>query len=78
MRSRQPTSDNKSNHILPVALAQGMETKLICDLSSIHCIRKILLVSKNQQHRIPQLILQMPYDWMLKAMIEKNLYMYVT
>jgi len=45
------------NNILPVALAQGMETKLIGDLSSIHCIWQILLVSKNEQDSIPQLIL---------------------
>jgi hypothetical protein len=42
---------------IPVALAQGVETKLICYLSSIHCIWQILLVSKNEQDSIPQLIL---------------------
>ena len=40
-----------------MALAQGVQTKLICDLCCIHGIWKILLVSKHKQHGIAQLIL---------------------
>jgi hypothetical protein len=35
-----------------------MQTKLVSNFSSIHGIRKILFVCKNQQHSITQLILQ--------------------
>lgn len=45
--------------ILPVALPEGVEAKLISNLSSIHCIWKILLVSKYKQHSISQFILLM-------------------
>ncbi|CAL1407744.1 unnamed protein product [Linum trigynum] len=46
----------KQNSI-PVALTKGMKAELISDLSSIHGIRKILLVCKNKENSIPQLIL---------------------
>jgi hypothetical protein len=45
-------------NILPVVLAQRVETKFISDLSSIHSVGQILLVSKNEQDGITQLILQ--------------------
>ena len=38
-------------------LAQGMQTKLVGDFSSVHGIRKILFVCKHQQHSIAKLIL---------------------
>lgn len=34
-----------------------METKLIGDLSGVHGVRKILLVSKDKKESIPKLIL---------------------
>jgi hypothetical protein len=37
---------------LPVTLAKGVQTKLISNFSSVHCIWKILLVSKHKQHSI--------------------------
>lgn len=43
---------------LPVTLAERVKTKFVGDLSSIHGIRKILLVGKYKQHSIPQFILQ--------------------
>lgn len=43
---------------LPVTLPEGVESKLVGYFSSIHCIRKILFVSKNKQHSIPKLILR--------------------
>jgi hypothetical protein len=42
-----------------VALAQGMEPKLVGDFSSIHRIGEILLVGKHKQHSISQLILEL-------------------
>jgi len=42
---------------VPGTLSQTVETKLVCDLSSIHGIRQILLVGENQQNGIPQLVL---------------------
>jgi hypothetical protein len=63
-------------NILPVALAQGVETKFISDLSSIHSIGQILLVSKNEQDSIAQLILQQHVDehskLLDKAIIQKK------
>lgn len=43
---------------LPVALSERVEAKLISDLSGIHCVGKILFVSKNKQNSITQLILE--------------------
>jgi len=43
---------------LPVTLAERVEAKLISNLSSIHCIRKILFVSKYKQHCITQFVLK--------------------
>jgi hypothetical protein len=37
---------------LPVSLAKGVQPKLISNLSGIHSIWKILLVSKHKQHSI--------------------------
>lgn len=42
---------------LPVALTKRVQTKLICDLCSIHCIWQILLVGEHKKDSIPQLIL---------------------
>jgi hypothetical protein len=37
---------------IPVSLAKGVQSKLISDLSSIHSVWQILLVSKDKQHSI--------------------------
>jgi hypothetical protein len=42
---------------IPVSLTQRVETKFVCYFSSIHGIGKVLLVSKNKQYSIAQLIL---------------------
>ena len=41
----------------PVSLAERVKAKLVSNLSSVHCVGKILLVSKDKQNCIPQLIL---------------------
>ena len=41
-----------------MALAEGVQAELVCDLSSVHGIRKILLVGEHQQHSVAQLVLQ--------------------
>ena len=42
----------------PVALAQGVQAELVGDLRRIHGVGQILLVSKDQQHRVAKLVLQ--------------------
>ena len=41
-----------------MALAEGVQSQLVCDLSCVHGIGKILLVGEHQQHSVTQLILQ--------------------
>ena len=41
-----------------MALAEGVQSQLVCDLSCVHSIGKILLVGEHQQHSVTQLILQ--------------------
>jgi hypothetical protein len=41
----------------PSTLSQGVQAKLVGDLSSVHGIWQILLVGEDQQKSIPQLIL---------------------
>ena len=41
----------------PVALAERVKAKLVSNLSSVHSVGEILLVSKNKQNCIPQFIL---------------------
>ena len=41
-----------------MALAEGVQSQLVCDLSCVHGIGKILLVGEHQQHGVTQLILQ--------------------
>ena len=41
----------------PRPLSQGMETKLVSDFSSIHGVRKILLVGEHQEQSVAKLIL---------------------
>jgi len=42
---------------IPSALSETVETKLVGDLSSVHGIRKILLVGKDKEKSVAQLIL---------------------
>jgi hypothetical protein len=42
---------------VPSALPQAVKAELVCDLSDAHGVRKILLVGKDQEKSIPQLIL---------------------
>jgi len=41
----------------PVAVSQGVEAQLVCDLGGVHGVGQILLVGEHQQHSVPQLIL---------------------
>lgn len=43
---------------IPMALAEGMKAQLVSYLCSIHCVWKILLVGKNKENSIPQLVLK--------------------
>lgn len=40
-----------------MALAEGVQAELVCDLSSVHGIGEILLVGEHQQHSVAQLVL---------------------
>lgn len=42
----------------PVALAQGVQAQLVGDLCGRHGVGEVLLVGKDQQHGVAQLILQ--------------------
>ena len=42
---------------IPVALAQRVQAQLVGDLSRVHGIRQVLLVGKDQQHSIAELVL---------------------
>ena len=55
---RLNTSCGMAGKGVPVALTQGVEAKLVCDLSSIHGIWQILLVGKYQQDCVTQLLLR--------------------
>lgn len=44
--------------VLPVTLSERVQAKFISNLSSIHCIWKILFVSEYKQDSISQLILK--------------------
>ena len=59
----------RSGKGVPVALTQGMEAKLVCDLSSIHGIGQILLVGKYQQHCVTQLLLHSQQSLSHKAQL---------
>jgi len=54
------THKMKFQNFIPVSLTQGVETKLICNFSSIHCIWQILFVCKHKEDSISQLILNTP------------------
>ena len=61
------------NEILPVALTEGMQAELVSDFCSIHGIRKILFVSKHEQHCISQLILPKSAIIVSLSFYDKNL-----
>jgi len=42
---------------VPGTLSQAVKTQLVCDLGGVHGIGQILLVGKNQENGIPELIL---------------------
>lgn len=42
----------------PLALTQGVEAQLVCDLSNVHRVWQILLVGKHEEHGLAQLVLQ--------------------
>merc|ERR1711892_1528805 len=42
---------------MPLALAEIVQAKLICDFGCVHSIWQILFIGKHQQHRIAQLVL---------------------
>ena len=51
-----PQGDSSDGNV-PVALAEGVQAELVCDLSSVHGIGEILLVGEHQQHSVAQLVL---------------------
>ena len=42
----------------PVALAQRVQAQFVSDLSGVHGVRQILLVSEHEEHGVAQLILR--------------------
>eukprot|EP00976_Prorocentrum_cordatum_P109468 1195024-Prorocentrum_minimum.AAC.5 len=42
---------------VPMALAQRVQAKLVGDLSGVHGVGQILLVSEHQQHSVAKLVL---------------------
>lgn len=57
--SHTPVSTTSSMHLdVPVALAQRVQAQLVRDLGRVHCVGQVLLVGKDQQHCVTQLVLQ--------------------
>lgn len=53
---------------IPVALAQGVQAKFVCNLRSIHGIWQILLVGEHKQNSVTQLILRKTKTELRKSM----------
>lgn len=58
VRAIQPPHTGGGALRLPVALAQGVQAKLIRNFCSVHGVRQILLVGEYQENRITKLVLQ--------------------
>jgi hypothetical protein len=41
---------------VPVALTEGVKSKLVCDFCCIHSVREILLVGKDKEDSIAELV----------------------
>ena len=42
----------------PVAVAQGVQAELVCDLGGVHGVGQILLVGEDQQDGVTELVLR--------------------